>query len=114
MIKKDLIQLLSHGRVKFLRFGCLNELDEEFFQCFFSAPASRQSGFKLMHESIETMEFKEMNSIGADLVVTYLFNNSNSLKDLAFLGCKLISKYDASKMRLICKEKNLDCAIKWS
>ncbi|CAF0897664.1 unnamed protein product [Brachionus calyciflorus] len=113
--KKDLINLLKNGQVKFLHLSGLNELDEEFFQCLFSTHAHRSTGFKFIHESIEIMELKEMNTIGSCLIMEYLLNNSkNCLKELALTECKLISRFDSMKMRCLIKENNLDCVIKWS
>lgn len=113
--KKQLIQFLSNGKVRFLHFAGLNELDEEFFQCLCSTHAPRDSGCKLIHQSIETIEFKEMNNIGPRFIINYLLNDEkNNLKEVMLSECKMISRQDSYKMKLLVKKNNLNCQIKWS
>lgn len=115
MFKNHLIQLLGSGSLKFLHLAGLNELDEEFFQCLLSTPASAYSSNRLIHQSIETIELKEMNGIGPKLIINYLLTDEkNCLKEIVLIECKMISRQDSFKMKLLAKKYNLDCQVNWS
>lgn len=115
MFKSHLIQLLSNGNLKFLHLAGLNELDEEFFQCLFSTPVPTFSDNRLIHHNIQTIELKEMNSIGPKLITNYLLTDEkNSLKEIVLNECKMISRQDSFKMKLLVKKYNLDCEVKWT
>ena len=119
--RSDLTGLISNGGLKQLSLGCLNELDDDFFSCVYLAepllpPLNNdmmKEPLQFAYESIETIDFKEMNNISSKLILRFLLERPNNLRELNLHACKLISRQDFNRFRTMIALRNLDCKISW-
>lgn len=111
--RKDLTMLIGNGSLKHLSLSCLQELDDNYFECLFLTPLHFSSS-KYIYESIENFEFREMNTIGNELITQYLLKRVNCLKELSLINCKLISHMDMTKMKYFILRHNLNCKLNWT
>ena len=116
--KSDLKLLISNTNIQSLSLNGLTELENEYFAELFTTPAQvnfrKSPNFELMIDSIEFMEFVEIDNLTAGLFRQILINPSNSLKKLSLNNCKLISKKNYIEMTKLVKIKNIDCQINWT
>lgn len=116
--KKDLKLLISNCNIESLSLNGLTELEEEYFAELFTTPApvnfKKSPKFELIIDSIQSMEFFEIDNLTAEVFRQLLINDNNSLKKLCLNNCKLISKKNFFDMVRLIKIKNLDCHINWA
>jgi hypothetical protein len=116
--KKDLKLLISNANIATLSLNGLDELENEYFAEIFTTPvpiylSDRNSSKKeFIIDSIETMEFHEINNLTSEIFYQAL-KNHNSLRKLNLINCRLINKRNYFEMVKLVKVNNLDCEINW-
>lgn len=115
MLVNDIFSIMDGGKVKFLEFNGLGELDNEFFIKLFSSHAmnSFENEHKMIHNNISSLDLKNLNNITADLVHNYLLQ-PNMISYINLDTCKLINRRDNVHFGNFVTSKKLNCVVKWS
>lgn len=116
--RADLTGLVANGKLAYLLIGFMNELNDDFFECLFLTPPYFRGSEKInshyAYESINTIEFKEMNSISPNLILNFLVERDNCLQELNLINCKQIGISDIKSINSIIFRKNLNLKVKWT
>jgi hypothetical protein len=98
---------MSNCAVRQLKLSGLNELDNAYFVELFH-PALR------IDESIESLEFRELNKITGELLGDLVTRPGTALRELDLMACRLVSKADVAKLRALLNANKLKCQINYT
>ncbi len=103
----DIQLLMSRCAVTHLKLSGLCELDDAYFMGLFH-PSLR------IDESIETLEFRELNKITIELLSDLIARKNTALRQLDLMACKLVSKADVAKLKSLINLNQFDCLINYA